>query len=248
MSRIAIIIPSRLSAQRLPDKPLKLINNKEMILHVYDLAVKTSLGEVIVATPDQKIIDIVQNHGGTAVMTKKEHQTGTDRIFEVFSKKLENKTDIIINLQGDMPNLNSSAIKELAAYMKKKTCDVGTLASKIKTEKELKDPNICKVITNKNISNNEFSEAIDFYRISKNITTNFIYHHIGIYAFTKEALIRYVSLERSELELKRKLGQLRALENGMKINVGYVDNYPLSVDTEKDLLNIKKIMEKNEKK
>ena len=89
MSRIAIIIPSRLSAQRLPDKPLKLINNKEMILHVYDLAVKTSLGEVIVATPDQKIIDIVQNHGGTAVMTKKEHQTGTDRIFEVFSKKLK---------------------------------------------------------------------------------------------------------------------------------------------------------------
>tara|TARA_B100000965_G_scaffold405778_1_gene441240 strand:+ start:3540 stop:4283 length:744 start_codon:yes stop_codon:yes gene_type:complete len=247
MNKIAIIIPSRLNAQRLPDKPLKLINNKEMILHVYDLALKTNLGEVIVATPDQKIIDTVQNHGGTAVMTKKEHQTGTDRIFEVFSKKLENKTDIIINLQGDMPNLNPSAIEGLATYMQKKTCDIGTLASKIKNEKELKDQNICKVITNENISNNQFSEAVDFYRTSEKIKTDFIYHHIGIYAFTKEALIRYVSLKRSELELKRKLEQLRALEDGMKINVGYIDNYPLSVDTEKDLLNIKKIMEKNEK-
>ena len=244
MNKIAIIIPSRLSATRLPNKPLKLINNKEMILHVYDLAVKANLGEVVVATPDQKIIDLIKKNGGSAMMTKEDHQTGTDRIFEVFFKEFKNKTDIIINLQGDMPNLKSSAIQTLVAHMQKKICDIGTLASKIEKKKEHKDPNICKVVTNKNISNNQFSEAEDFYRISENTSNNLIFHHIGIYAFTKEALIRYVSLKRSKLEIKRKLEQLRALENGMKIDVGYIENCPLSVDTEADLLNIKKIMEK----
>ena len=115
MIKTAIIIPSRLDAQRLPNKPLKLINNKEMIVHVYEAAVKSNSGDVYVATPDQKIIDVIINNGGKAIKTSENHKTGTDRIFEVFEKILKKKTDIIINLQGDMPNINPQAINELVS-------------------------------------------------------------------------------------------------------------------------------------
>ena len=140
MNKTAIIIPSRLSAVRLPNKPLELINNKEMILHVYDAALKSNVGEVIIATPDQKIIDVVNKVGGRAVLTKNNHQTGTDRIFEVFKNLLKSEPDIIINLQGDMPNINTKVISELANYMKQNDCDIATLASDIKSEKEKESP------------------------------------------------------------------------------------------------------------
>jgi 3-deoxy-manno-octulosonate cytidylyltransferase (CMP-KDO synthetase) len=242
MNNTAVIIPSRLKAERLPNKPLKLINKKEMILHVYEIAIKAKIGEVFVATPDREIADIIENHGGKATITNKNHQTGTDRIFEVFQKELKSKPEFIVNLQGDMPNLNPLVIYNLIEHMKKKTCDIGTLASKL-SNLELNDPNVVKVITSKNIEKEkEFSNALDFFRASKNNRTNSVYHHIGIYAFTNKALIRYVSLKRSKLEIERKLEQLRALENQMKIEVGYIKDCPLSVDTEKDLEEIKKIM------
>ena len=241
MSNTAVIIPSRLKAERLPNNPLKLINKKEMILHVYETAIKAKIGEVFVATPDREIADIIESHGGKAAITNKSHQTGTDRIFEVFQKELKSEPEFIVNLQGDMPNLNPLVIYNLIEHMKKKTCDIGTLASKL-SNLELNDPNVVKVITSKNIEK-EFSSALDFYRASKNSGTNSVYHHIGIYAFTNKALIRYVSLKRSKLEIERKLEQLRALENQMKIEVGYIEDCPLSVDTEKDLEEIKKIMQ-----
>ena len=238
MSNTAVIIPSRLKAERLPNKPLKLINKKEMILHVYETAIKAKIGEVFVATPDREIADIIKSHGGKATITNKSHQTGTDRIFEVFQKELKSEPEFIVNLQGDMPNLNPLAIYNLIEHMKKKTCDIGTLASEL-SNLELNDPNVVKVITSKNIEKEkEFSSALDFFRASKNNGTNSVYHHIGIYAFTNKALIRYVSLKRSKLEIERKLEQLRALENQMKI-----EDCPLSVDTEKDLEEIKKIMQ-----
>ena len=243
MSNTAVIIPSRLKAERLPNKPLKLINKKEMILHVYETAIKAKIGEVFVATPDREIADIIKSHGGKATITNKNHQTGTDRIFEVFQKELKSEPEFIVNLQGDMPNLNPLVIHNLIEHMKKKTCDIGTLASKL-SNLELNDPNVVKVITSKNIEKEkEFSNALDFFRDSKNNGTSFAYHHIGIYAFTNKALIRYVSLKRSKLEIERKLEQLRALENQMKIEVGYIEDCPLSVDTEKDLEEIKKIMQ-----
>ena len=241
MSNTAVIIPSRLKAERLPNKPLKLINKKEMILHVYETAIKAKIGEVFVATPDKEIADIIKSHGGKAAITNKSHQTGTDRIFEVFQRELKSEPEFIVNLQGDMPNLNPLAIYNLIEHMKKKTCDIGTLASEL-SNLELNDPNVVKVITSKNIEK-EFSSALDFFRASKNNGTNSVYHHIGIYAFTNKALIRYVSLKRSKLEIERKLEQLRALENQMKIEVGYIEDCPLSVDTEKDLEEIKKIMQ-----
>ena len=243
MSNTAVIIPSRLKAERLPNKPLKLINKKEMILHVYETAIKAKIGEVFVATPDREIADIIKSHGGKVVITNKSHQTGTDRIFEVFQKELKSEPEFIVNLQGDMPNLNPLAIYNLIEHMKKKTCDIGTLASEL-SNLELNDPNVVKVITSKNIEKEkEFSSALDFFRASKNSETNSVYHHIGIYAFTNKALIRYVSLKRSKLEIEKKLEQLRALENQMKIEVGYIEDCPLSVDTEKDLEEIKKIMQ-----
>jgi len=245
MNKTVIIIPSRLDALRLPSKPLALINKKEMILHVYEAAKKTNTGEVYVATPDQEIIDVVTNNGGKAVFTSLNHKTGTDRIYEVFKTLQKNEPNIIVNLQGDMPNIDPQAITDLISYMNKNQCDIGTLASSFRSEKELADENNVKVVVNRKIDNNNFSEATDFFRSSTKTFENF-YHHVGIYAFTNKALIRYVSLERSKLELERKLEQLRALENNMSIHVGYINSSPLSVDTESDLIKVKNIMEKNE--
>ena len=145
MNKTAIIIPSRLDAQRLPNKPLKLINNKEMILHVYEAALKSNAEEVYVATPDQKIIDTVKKIGGNAILTTKNHETGTDRIFEVFKKNLKSNPSIIINLQGDMPNITPTTINNLIDYMKKGECEIGTLASKIISNSELDDKNVVNV-------------------------------------------------------------------------------------------------------
>ena len=215
-----------------------------MILHVYDAAKKSNVGEVIVATPDREILNLVKSYNGLAVLTSSNHKTGTDRVFEVFEKELKSTPEIIINFQGDMPNLNSQAIKDLAEHMKKNLCDIGTLASQIENDYEKKDPNVVKVIVENNIKNNSFAKAVDFFRISKKPLNKLTYHHVGIYAFTNKAIIRYVSLARSKLEIERKLEQLRALEDGMKIDVGYIDACPLSVDTEADLVAVKKIMEK----
>ena len=242
MDNIAIIIPSRLNAERLPNKPLKLINNKEMILHVHDVAKDSNVGQVIVATPNQEIFELIKKNNGQAILTNKKHETGTDRVYEVFEKKLDFKPEIIINFQGDMPNLNPNTIKYLAEHMKKNLCDIGTLASHIENTQEEKDPNVVKVLTDSNIENKSFAKALDFFRTSNKPINKLTYHHVGIYAFTNKALIRYVSLKRSKLEVERKLEQMRALENKMRIDVGYIDSCPLSVDTKEDLEAVKKIM------
>ena len=245
MNNTAIIIPSRLSAQRLPNKPLKLINNKEMIVHVYEAAVKSNVGEVFVATPDEKIIETINKIGGKAIITSDSHKTGTDRIFEVFSNSLKEKPETIINLQGDMPNISSDAIAGLAEYMSKDKCDIATLASDLNPETDYENPTVVKVTISEDFSG-KFKNALDFFRIDKSLKKN-VYHHIGIYGFTNDSLLRYVKLKRSKLELERKLEQLRALENGMSIHVGYIKSPPLSVDTEDDLIKIKQLIE-NEKK
>ena len=246
MNKTAIIIPSRLDAQRLPNKPFKLINKKEMILHVYEAAYNSNSGEVFIATPDKKIVDKVENFGGKAILTSDNHETGTDRIFEVFEKTLDRKPDIIVNLQGDMPNIDPTEIKNLINYMHKGKCEIGTLASELKSDYELEDQHIVKVLVKEKMKPGDFFKAIDFVRTNVKNEYN-VYHHIGIYAFTNKSLSRYVSLKRSNLELERKLEQLRALENAISIHVGYINSSPLSVDTEKDLIQVKKLMEKNDK-
>jgi 3-deoxy-manno-octulosonate cytidylyltransferase (CMP-KDO synthetase) len=245
MNKIAIIIPSRLEAVRLPNKPLELINKKEMVLHVYEAAKKTNSGDVYVATPDQKIIDLVNDNGGKAVHTSLDHQTGTDRVYEVFKNQLKSLPSIIVNLQGDMPNIDPKAITNLISYMIEGKCDIGTLASAFASDGEIEEENNVKVAVKEKLKNNEFGQAIDFFRKEEK-NYEYCYHHVGIYAFTNKALVRYVSLKRSKLELERKLEQMRALENSMTIHVGYINSSPLSVDTKKDLIEVKKIMEKNE--
>ena len=245
MDKTAIIIPSRLDAVRLPNKPLELIKNKEMILHVYEAAQKTNTGDVYVATPDQKIIDVITKNGGKAILTQVNHQTGTDRIYEVFKNHLKSEPDLIINLQGDMPNIDPKAIINLVSYMSEGKCDIGTLASTFSSESELADENNVKVATKNKLKINQFDQAIDFFRQDTKEYENY-FHHVGIYAFTNKALVRYVSLKRSKLELERKLEQLRALENSMSIHVGYINSSPLSVDTKSDLMEVRKIMETNE--
>ena len=243
MTNTVIIIPSRLQAKRLPEKPFRIIKGREMILHVLKLAVKSAVGEVLVATPDKKISDLIIKNHGKSFVSQKIHQTGTDRVFEAFENYFSNNPKFIINLQGDMPNLDPKEIIFLSNYLNKGLCDIVTLAAPLKTN-EAEDQNVVKVFTKEAMIKSTFSTASDFHR---NITTghnDFAYHHIGIYGFTNKALIKYVNLKRSKLELERDLEQMRALENNMKIHVGLVNSTPLSVDTEEDLQEIKNIMEK----
>ena len=246
MNKTAIIIPSRLDAQRLPNKPLELINNKEMILHVYEAAKKSKSGEVYVATPDQKIIDKVKSRGGNAILTSKDHLTGTDRVFEVFKKTLNESPKIVVNLQGDMPNIKPESIKRLIEYMWKGKCEIATLASTL-LDKEVYDMNVVKVYTKEEIKKLSFAAVSDFDRKITSGHNDFTYHHVGIYGFTREALIKYVNLERSKLELERNLEQMRAFENNMNIHVGFVNSKPLSIDTKEDLKILKELMKYEQK-
>tara|TARA_B100000686_G_C16690641_1_gene917387 strand:+ start:21 stop:758 length:738 start_codon:yes stop_codon:yes gene_type:complete len=244
MKNTAIIIPTRLEAQRFPNKPLVKINNVPMIVHVLNRAKESKVGDVFVATPDSKILNVIRENGGQAIITKKNHPSGSDRVYEAFSKNLKNNIDLIINLQGDMPNIKPDSIVKLERLMRKNNCDIGTLAAPIKDEEEIIDHNIVKVQLDQNLKNNDFITAIDFFRIKKDLKNEKIYHHIGIYAFTKDALTKYVKLSRSKLEIDRKLEQMRALENNLIIKVGLSDTIPLGVDTEKDLEKVIKEMSK----
>ena len=244
MSNTVVIIPARLEAKRFPNKPLKLIKKKEMILHVHDLAIKSGVGKVLVVTPDQSIYKLVKDNGGNSFLSTGNHETGTDRVFEGFQIFYSSKPKIIINLQGDMPNLDPSTIIQLNQYIQGGTCDIATLGSSIKNEREIQNQNIVKVITKNNLEKSKFSEALDFKRQILTSSDKYFYHHIGIYGFTSNALTKYVSLKRSSLEIERKLEQMRALENKMKIHVPHTESNPLGVDTEADLEEIRKIMEK----
>ena len=243
MKNTAIIIPTRLNAKRFPNKPLAKIKGIPMIVHVMNRAKEANVGEVFVATPDNEIVDIVSQNGGEAILTKNDNIfSGSDRIYEVYSKKLKNKTDFIINLQGDMPNINPKCINKLAQFMKSKGQDIGTLCSLIDNRKDITNPNIVKVQLEKDLKNEDFFPAKDFFRIKKDLNNEKVYHHIGIYAFTSVALTKYVRLARSKLEIERNLEQMRAMENNMVINVGLCDSSPLGVDTESDLEKIIKEM------
>ena len=232
-----------MSATRLPGKPLLKVNGLSIISHVFKKAEEANIGEVVVATEDQEIMDDVKKNGGQAILTEKNHKTGTDRIYEVFEKTLKSEPDIIINLQGDMPNLDPKEIVFLSNYLKKGLCDIATLAAILKND-EVNDQNVVKVFTKQEMKKSTFSVASDFHRNITNGQNDFAYHHIGIYGFTKKALIKYVNQNRSKLELERNLEQLRALENQMTVHVGFLESTPLSVDTEEDLIEIKKLMNK----
>ena len=236
MKGTAIIIPSRLEAKRFPNKPLAEINNVPMIVHVLNRAKESKVGEVFVATPDYEIFEVVKKNGGKAILTKTNHLSGSDRVYEAYVKEFKNnKVDLIINLQGDMPNIMPNSISKLEKLMRNSDCDIGTLASHIKHKDEIFDPNIVKVHMSKTLKIDDFLNAKDFFRVKKDLNNEKIYHHIGIYAFTNIALTKYVKLSRSRLEIERNLEQMRAMENNFIIKVGLSDSTPLGIDTEKDL-------------
>jgi len=242
MKKTAIIIPSRLGAKRFPNKPLAKINNVPMIVHVLERAKESKVGEVFVATPDEEIFKIVRENGGKAIITKTDHLSGSDRVYEAYTKELKNNVDLIINLQGDMPNIKPHSISKLVKLMRKSKCDIGTLASHISDRYEHSDSNIVKVNTKEDLNSENFLDAEDFFRTKDNLKDEKIYHHVGIYAFTNIALTKYVKLARSELEVERNLEQMRALENDFTIKVGLCDSTPLGVDTEEDLIKVTKEM------
>ena len=235
MKNTTIIIPTRLGAKRFPNKPLAKINNVPMIVHVLNRAKESKVGEVFVASPDNKILEVIKENGGQGIITKKEHPSGSDRVYEAYLKNLKDNVDLIINLQGDMPNIKPESISKLVRLMKKNDCDIGTLAAPIKNKDEIMDYNIVKVHLEDDLKNEDFLNAKDFFRIKKDLKNEKVYHHIGIYAFTKVALTKYVKLSRTKLEIERKLEQMRALENNLIIKVGFSDSAPLGVDTETDL-------------
>ena len=167
MNNTAIIIPTRLEAKRFPNKPLAKINNIPMIVHVFNRATESKAGDVFVATPDKEIFEIVKKYGGQVIMTKKQHLTGSDRVYEAFETNLKNKADLIINLQGDMPNIKPSAISKLEKFMRNKKNDIGTLCSPINDKEEIYNSDVVKVEVDENLDNNSFLNAKDFFRIKK---------------------------------------------------------------------------------
>tara|TARA_B100001287_G_C22579890_1_gene480416 strand:+ start:69 stop:803 length:735 start_codon:yes stop_codon:yes gene_type:complete len=237
-----IIIPSRLSATRLPGKPLIKINGLSIISHVFKRAVDANIGEVIVAAEDQEIIDDVKKNGGQAILTKNEHKTGTDRIYEVLQKIDSSKIDLVMNLQGDEPLMDIDDIRNLNSKMIENKSQLGTLASKILDQKIYINQSSVKVETKDNLDDSNFPEALNFLRKIDEPNEN-IYHHLGIYCYQKEVLKNFVSLNQSSNEIKSKLEQLRALDNNIEINVALAKSSPIGVDTEEDLVAIKKIME-----
>ena len=237
-----VIIPSRLSASRLPGKPLLKIKGLSIISHVYKKAQEANIGEVFVAAEDQEIIEDVRKNGGEAILTSNNHKTGTDRIYEAFVKLDRADIDLILNLQGDEPLMNIEDIKNLNNYMIQSKRDLGTLAAKIIDNKVFENHNIVKVITEESLENSKFPQALNFMR-KLDKENNLAYHHLGIYCYNVEILKRFVSLKQSQNEIKNKLEQLRAIDNNIKINVGLAKSTPIGVDTKEDFMAIKKIIE-----
>jgi len=236
-----VIIPSRMSATRLPGKPLLKINGLSIISHVSKKAEEANIGDVIVATEDQEIIDDVKGNGFNAIMTSNKHKTGTDRIYEALKKSNIKDVDFIMNLQGDEPAIDIQDIVRLNDKMLQNHTKIGTLAAIIKENKNLKNENIVKVITENSLIENNFPKGISFLRKSEKIDN--IYHHIGVYCYSKDSLEKFVQLSQSKNEIENRLEQLRALDNNIDINVSLAKSSPIGVDTEEDYLALKKIME-----
>ena len=237
-----VIIPSRLSASRLPGKPLLKINGLSIISHVYKKALEANIGEVFVAAEDQEIIEDVRKNGGEAILTRKNHKTGTDRIYEAFLKLERKDIDLIMNLQGDEPLMNIEDIQNLNNHMIQAKRDLGTLAAKIDNKKVFENHDIVKVITEESLDDSKFPRALNFKR-KLDKENNQAYHHLGIYCYNVEILKRFISFKQSQNEIENKLEQLRALDNNIKVNVALAKSSPIGVDTKEDFMAIKKIME-----
>jgi 3-deoxy-manno-octulosonate cytidylyltransferase (CMP-KDO synthetase) len=235
MTRSIILIPARLKATRLPDKPLADINGQAMIVHVWRRAMAAESGRVVVATDSEPVSAAIRSAGGEAVMTRPDHVSGSDRIFEALNRiDPDGEADIVVNLQGDLPTLDPALVRACIAPLRDRGPDIATLAAEITDEDERHNPNVVKVVGSAQATPGRL-RALYFTRATAPHGDGPLYHHIGIYAFRRAALERFVSLKPSPLELRERLEQLRALEDGMRIDVSIVDTVPLGVDTPADL-------------
>lgn len=236
-----VLIPARMAATRLPGKPLLDIAGAPMIVHVLRRATAAAIGRVAVATDTPAIADAVREHGGEVVMTRADHPSGSDRIHEALQTLDPSRSiETVINLQGDFPTIRPEQIGAVLAPLADPAVDIATLAAEIHTEEEATNPNVVKVIGSP-IGPNRL-RALYFTRATAPYGDGPRYHHIGLYAYRRAALERFVSLPPSPLEQREKLEQLRALEAGMRIDVGIVDSVPRGVDTPADLETARRVL------
>lgn len=246
MKKVAIFIPSRLGSTRLPEKAILDINGKSMIARVLIQAKKSSIADIFVCTDSEKIAKIVENEGGVAVMTESNLPSGSDRIFAAM-KKLDKEFEYIINLQGDMPDIDPSIINDVFETLQNNDCDISTCVAEIKNEDEISNPNIVKaVLSIKNTEKNEH-RAVYFSRCpvpfnAKNNQGVKYFHHLGIYGYKVASLEKFVNLPESYLEKIESLEQLRAIENDMKIFAKIVNKIPISIDKKEDLERARSIL------
>jgi 3-deoxy-manno-octulosonate cytidylyltransferase (CMP-KDO synthetase) len=242
-SRNLVLIPARMASTRLPGKPLMDIAGLPMIVHVLRRAEEAAIGRVAVATDTKEIADAVAAHGGTAVMTSPNHPSGSDRIFEAMCKlDPQGEAEIVINLQGDFPTIRPENIRDVLPPLADLAVDIATLAAEIHTAEEDAAPSVVKAVGSP-IGERRL-RALYFTRATAPYGDGPRYHHIGLYAYRRAALERFVSLPPSPLELQEKLEQLRALEAGMRIDIGIVDSVPRGVDTLPDLETARRALSK----
>ena len=243
MSKTLVLIPSRLSATRLPNKPLLKINGVALINHVYKKAMSTGIGKVYVVTGDKTIFKEVVKNGGKSILTHKNHASGTDRIYEGLENLRKFKYEYVLNLQGDEPLINVNDIINLNNRAIAKKIEFATLACKINNAKIFSKKNIVKVLTKNHISLNNLSRAISFSRNPKKINHTKTYQHIGIYIYKTSVLKKITSFKATYNERTLKLEQLRALENNIPIHVLLARKKPIGVDTFEDFEKVKNILE-----
>lgn len=242
--RILVLIPARMAASRLPGKPLLEIAGLPMIVHVLRRAEAAGIGRVAVATDTREIAAVVTAHGGEAVMTRADHPSGSDRVHEALGRlDPEGQTEIIVNLQGDFPTILPDNIRDVLVPLDDPAVDIATLAAEIHTEEEALNPNVVKAVGSP--VGPRRLRALYFTRATAPYGDGPRYHHIGLYAYRRAALERFVWLPPSPLERQERLEQLRALEAGMRIDITIVDTVPRGVDTPADLETARKLLAKS---
>ena len=241
MSDPIVLIPARLGATRLPDKPLADILGEPMIVHVWRRAMEAGIGPVAVATDAPAIADAVRQAGGEVVLTRADHASGSDRILEaVETLDPQGRHDVVVNVQGGLPSINPRIIAAAITPLADAAVDIATLVAVITREAERSDPNVVKLVGSE-VSPGRL-RALYFTRATAPAGEGPLFHHIGLYAYRRRALQRFVALPPSPLEKRERLEQLRALEAGLRIDAVVVDDVPLGVDTPHDLIRAREML------
>jgi 3-deoxy-manno-octulosonate cytidylyltransferase (CMP-KDO synthetase) len=232
---VLIVIPARMKATRLPNKPLAMIGDAPMIVQVWRRAMESGVGEVVVACDGEEIAAAVRAVGGIAIVTYPDHPSGSDRIWEAARRHDPHGThDIIINLQGDVPTLEPQLLRTIMEPLANPAVDIATLVAEITRAEEHANPSVVKAVLALNHEQTQ-GKALYFTRAPAPYGEGVRFHHIGVYAYRRAALAAFVALPPSPLELREKLEQLRALEHGLRVDAMVVDTVPLGVDTAEDL-------------